>query len=362
MNTGLDGVVVAQTILSEVDGERGRLIIRGFPVEELAGEVPFEAAAAKLWDGLSTLKETEQGVKSALGKARSLAFERLSPLFSAARDLTFIDGLRLGLSGLSDKEEMPHHYLATGAIPVFLAALVRDRKGLEPVAPDPSLSQSADFLRMARGERASVDEEFALDAYLVTIMEHGMNASTFTARVIASTRAGTFSSIVGALCALKGPLHGGAPGPVLDMLDEIGQPERIESWLKEQLSSGERLMGFGHRIYKVRDPRADVLKGVVARLRKTGNDRLTFAERVEQAALKALAAHKPDRPLHTNVEFYTALVLDAIGLEREMFTPAFAMGRVVGWTAHVYEQEKTGRLMRPQSEYIGPRNIGAASS
>ena len=183
-----------------------------------------------------------------------------------------------------------------------------------------------------------------------------MNASTFAARVIASTRAGIISAVIGALCALKGPLHGGAPGPVLDMFDAIGSPARIEPWINEQLDARVRLMGFGHRIYQVRDPRADVLRGVVARLRNSGHRRLEFAEMVERAALKALAARKPDRPLHTNVEFYTALVLDAIELDRELFTPVFAMGRVVGWTAHIFEQERTGRLIRPQSQYIGPRD------
>jgi citrate synthase len=354
MNAGLDGVVVAQTILSEVDGNRGRLVIRGAPIEELAGNITFEAAAARLWEGLSNHSETLERVSVGLGEARKLAFERLKSLISTASQLSFIEGLRLGLSALSDKEEIPHHYLVTGAIPSFLAALVRAKKGFDAIAPDESLGQAADFLRTMRGARASSDEESALDAYLVTIMEHGMNASTFTARVIASTKAGTISSVVGALCALKGPLHGGAPGPVLDMLDEIGTEEQISSWLSEHLSAGERLMGFGHRIYKVRDPRADVLKEVVAKLRSSGNRRLAFAEKVEEAALKALAAHKPDRPLHTNVEFYTALVLDAVGLDRELFTPIFAMGRVIGWTAHVFEQERTGRLMRPQSEYVGP--------
>jgi citrate synthase len=181
-----------------------------------------------------------------------------------------------------------------------------------------------------------------------------MNASTFTARVIASTRAGVVASVVGALCALKGPLHGGAPGPVLDMLDGIGAAENIGPWLQRALAEGDRLMGFGHRIYRVRDPRADVLKGVVARLRTGGDARLAFAEQVEREALAALAAHKPDRKLDTNVEFYTALLLEALGLPREAFTAVFAMGRVAGWTAHVYEQLKEGRLMRPQSVYVGP--------
>jgi citrate synthase len=208
---------------------------------------------------------------------------------------------------------------------------------------------------MRRGERAPTELESALTAYLVTVAEHGMNASTFTARVVASTQAGMVSSVVAALCALKGPLHGGAPGPVLDMLDAIGSPDRVVGWLDRELAAGRRLMGFGHRIYRVRDPRADVLKAVVATLRAGGNTRLAFAERVEAIALERLRHHKPDRPLDTNVEFYTALLLEAIGLDRELFTPVFAMGRVLGWTAHVLEQIHHGRLMRPQSRYVGPK-------
>jgi citrate synthase len=362
MTTGLDGVVVARTILSEVDGEHGRLIMRGRPVEDLAGRLSFEAAADRLWDGLSPEPESEASVAEALGRARVAAFERLKGLFEAAAALPAIDGLRLGLAALPDEAEVASHHLVTGAIPVFLAGLMRTRQGLAPVAPDPASGHVADFLRMLRGEPASAAEVAALEAYLVTVMEHGMNASTFTARVIASTRAGVVASVVGAVGALKGPLHGGAPGPVLDMLDAIGTPERIDAWLAEELAAGQRLMGFGHRIYRVRDPRADVLKREVARLRAgTDNARLAFAGEVERRALKALAAHKPDRPLDTNVEFYTALLLEAIGLDRELFTPVFAMGRVVGWTAHVFEQERTGRLLRPQSEYIGPVEGGVGA-
>lgn len=352
MTTGLDGVVVARTVLSDVDGERGRLILRGRAVEDLAGRLSFEAAAARLWDELSGKPETEAGVAEALGRARVAAFERLQGLLATAASLPAIDGLRLGLSALPDEEAA--HNLVTGAIPVFLAGMMRVRQGLAPVAPDPALGHVADFLRMLRGTPAPVGEVAALEAYLVTVMEHGMNASTFTARVIASTRAGVVASVVGAIGALKGPLHGGAPGPVLDMLDAIGSVDRIDGWLQAELAAGQRLMGFGHRIYRVRDPRADVLKREVARLRTDGNARLAFAEEVERRAIAALAAHKPDRPLDTNVEFYTALLLEAVGLDRELFTPVFAMGRVVGWTAHVYEQERTGRLLRPQSEYVGP--------
>lgn len=362
MKSGLDDVIAAQTILSEVNGKEGKLIIRGFSVETLAQTSGLELVATKLWEGFTQKDDTEQSLKIALGKARERAFELLPLFVTEAAKMPFIEGLRLGLASLSDKEQTPHHYLVTAAVPVFLAGLIRTKKGLPLVAPDPTISLAADFLRMLHGHRVDSALEQALDKYLVTVSDHGMNASTFTARVIASTGAGLISSVIGAISALKGPLHGGAPGPVLDMLDEIGSEDQIDKWIAQELISGKRLMGFGHRVYQVRDPRADVLKKVVEDLRQKGNERLIFAEKLEQAVLNALAKHKPDRPLHTNVEFYTALVLEAIGLEREMFTPMFAMGRVVGWVAHVFEQEKTGRLIRPQSEYVGPRFDSGLSS
>jgi citrate synthase len=355
MATGLDGVVVASTVLSEVDGEQGRLVMRGLPVEAVAGAFGFEAAAARLWDGLSGVTETEATVRRSLGVARAEAFDRLAAVVAAGAALPPIDGLRLGLAALPDEAGVAAHHLITGAVPVYLAAIARARHGLPPVAPDPALGHVADFLRMLRGTEAPDEQVKALEAYLVTVMEHGMNASTFTARVIASTQAGVVASVVGAIGALKGPLHGGAPGPVLDMLDAIAAHGDADTWLAGELAAGRRLMGFGHRIYRVRDPRADVLKGVVARLRAAeAGERLAFAEGVEAAARRALAAHKPDRPLDTNVEFYTALLLEAVGLDRALFTPVFAMGRVVGWTAHAFEQVRDGRLMRPQSAYVGP--------
>lgn len=364
---GLDGVVVANTVLSEVDGEQGRLVIRGYALEDLVGHLDFAALAAHLWQGLAARDDDAETVDLTLGEARVHAFDRLAPLLDIASRLGPVEGLRLGLAGLTAHEPLPSQYVLTGAIPVLLAGMLRRRQGLAAIAPDPTRGQAADFLRMLHHPNVpDPAKTAALDAYLVTVAEHGMNASTFTARVIASTRAGAPAAVVGALGALQGPLHGGAPGPVLDMLDAIrvvverGEgPDPIAAWLAAQLAAGERLMGFGHRIYRVRDPRADVLKGVVERLGALGGPRLAFAQQVERAALTALAAHKPDRPLHTNVEFYTALLLDALDLPRDAFTAVFAMGRVLGWTAHVFEQERTGRLLRPQSRYVGPERINA---
>jgi citrate synthase len=355
---GLDGVVAAETVLSHVDGERGQLIFRGHEIDELAGRTSQEAVAALLWAGFAE-PSSPAGVAHALGGARLAAFDLAGPLLSQARGLTAVEGLRLLLAALPDASPLPHHVLATAAMPVFVAALSRDSRGLAALPPDPALSQTADFLRMLRGAPAPAEHVAALETYLVTVADHGLNASTFAARVVASTRAGMFSSVVAALCALKGPLHGGAPGPVLDMLDAIGSEERIEPWLEQAIAGGERLMGFGHRVYRVRDPRADVLKRVALGLR-AGANRIRFAEAVEAGALRVLARQKPGRRLDTNVEFYTALVLEALELPRELFTPVFAIGRVVGWTAHVLEQTQGGRIIRPQSAYIGPLPRAAA--
>jgi citrate synthase len=349
---GLDDVIAAETRLSHVDGGAGELILRGYHLQQMA-DWTFEAALELLWRDLTPEILSEADIKSALGTARGRAFALMQPLLPAIAGLSPVEALRLLLAGLPDDEATAHPVLAVAAVPVFAAAIARNGQGLSPVAPDAGLSQAEDFLRMLKGVPAEPDKVRALDTYLVTVADHGLNASTFTARVIASTKAGLFSSVVGALCALKGPLHGGAPGPVLDMLDAIGDASRIEGWLSDALMRGERLMGFGHRIYRVRDPRADVLKGAVSSL-KDGNGRIRFAEQVEAAALALLQEKKPLRPLQTNVEFYTALVLEAVGFPRDSFTNVFATGRMAGWTAHVLEQEQTGRLIRPQSRYVGP--------
>jgi citrate synthase len=211
------------------------------------------------------------------------------------------------------------------------------------------LGHAADYLRMSIGTTPSDEAVRALDAYLVTVIDHGMNASTFTARVITSTASDLISAVTGAVGALKGPLHGGAPGPVLDMLDAIGDPARAEQWLLAELGAGRRIMGMGHRIYRVRDPRAAVLERAVKTL---ASERLELARAVERAAAKILAERRPDRPLAANVEFYTAVLLEAVGLPRALFTPTFAASRAAGWCAHVEEQRRHGRLIRPRSQYV----------
>lgn len=356
---GLDGVIAAHTVLSHVDGEAGRLILRGFELDQLAGW-SFEAALALLWRDLAPENLEEGAVRARLGAARVAVFARVKGLLPETDDLSEVEALRLMLSALPDAEAESHHVVAVAAVPVFAAAIARRKKGLAAIAPDPEAWQSEDFLRMLTGERPAPEKVRALDSYLVTVADHGLNASTFAARVIASTKAGLFSSVIGGLCALKGPLHGGAPGPVLDMLDAIGSRENIVNWLTATLARGDRLMGFGHRIYRVRDPRADALKRAVAELKDHGG-RIRFAEAVEKEALALLAAKKPLRPLETNVEFFTALILEAVGFPRASFTNVFAAGRMAGWTAHVLEQEKLGRLIRPQSRYTGPQPVTTQS-
>jgi citrate synthase len=230
---------------------------------------------------------------------------------------------------------------------------VQRARGADPVAPDPAVSHAADTLSMMLGRKPEAREVAALDAYFVTVCDHGMNASTFTTRVVASTQADLFASVTAGYCALTGPLHGGAPEPVLEMLDAIGSRERIKPWVDGALGRGERLMGFGHRVYRVRDPRADVLKGAIERLAGGGTD-LPFAGEVEAYIRAALRRKNPDRPLDTNVEFFTAILLDALKIPRQAFTPIFAVARAAGWTAHAREQQRGGRLIRPSSAYIGP--------
>jgi citrate synthase len=355
MDSGLENVVAAETVLSDVDGLNGRLVIRGWPVETLAASMAFEDAAHLLWQDLFADLPDVPALGEQLGAARIAVAQRVKEVPDGLDVISF---LRVGWSLLPDDESLDAAILLAAAGPVLTAAAIRRGRGLLPVAPDADLSQSADFLRMLTGEMPDPAAARALDAYLVTVCDHGLNASTFAARVVASTRAGLVSAAVAGLSALKGPLHGGAPGPVLDMVDAIGAPENAEAWIDGALSRGERLMGFGHRVYRVRDPRADALKAAVARLPGTSG-RIDFAEHVERAVLGRLALKYPQRRLETNVEFYTALLLEALGLPREAFTPVFACGRILGWTAHAREQIGEGRLVRPRSVYRGPVPVAA---
>jgi len=361
MSDGLEDVVAADTVLSEVDGRGGHLIIRGHTLDELAGRTSYEDLVHLLFEGFFDGLPADIG--PTLGAARAEVFAEVSALDTGLLDRTPIEAMRALTARLADGDDLAIAFRLIAAPAVFTAAVVRAQAGEAPIRPDPSLSHAADILRMLRGRPANRAEVEALDTYLVTVSDHGFNASTFAARVIASTRAGLTSAVLGGISALKGPLHGGAPGPVIEMLDGIGTPSNARAWIEAALARGDRLMGFGHRVYKVRDPRADALKAAVRRLTEGSNimpGRLAFAEAVEAAALAILKEKKPNRPLDTNVEFYTALLLEALAFPPSAFTCVFAMGRVSGWLAHAREQLAGGRLIRPQSRYIGPMPRKAA--
>jgi len=354
---GLEDVIAAETVLSDVDGLGGRLIIRGVSLDELIDGGRYEDVVALLLEGqFADLPEGAE-LQAALGAARVAVYAHLQQAGTSVADLPLFDGMRALTARLPDDLSLSSALQLIAAPAVFTTGILRLKTGQAPVKPDASLSHAADILRMHQGKPPHPQQVAALDRYLLTVTDHGLNASTFTARVVASTAAGLTSSALAALGALKGPLHGGAPGPVLDMLDAIGTPSEAEPWLEGALARGDRLMGFGHRIYRVRDPRADALKGALRGLAREGAidpARLSLAESVEAAALVLLARAKPDRALETNVEFYTALLLEALGFPREAFTCVFAMGRTTGWIAHAMEQAATGRLIRPRARYVGP--------
>jgi len=350
MDSGLENVIAAETQLSDVKGDIGELIIKGWHVEQLAASMAYEDVTHLLWQAGFDHLPSVQELGARLGAARVDVFKDLP---EAKADASIVQSLRMGWAKEQDDETLDTAIkLAAGGL-VFTAAAVRRAAGLAPIAPDPSLSSSADFLRMLTGERPEANKARALDAYLVTISDHGLNASTFAARVVSSTRAGLTSAVLGGLSALKGPLHGGAPGPVLDMFDAIGEVSGAEAWIDQALANGERLMGFGHRVYRARDPRADALKSAASRLPGTAG-RIAFAEHIEQQVLGKLRSKYPDRALETNVEFYTAVLLEALSIPREAFTAVFACGRVLGWVGHAREQISEGRIVRPKSIYRGP--------
>jgi citrate synthase len=363
MSDGLEGVVAAETVLSEVDGEAGRLVIRGYPIGALSGYITSEEATHLLLDGFFPDLPDAKGLAAALGRARVEVFAEVEALDDRLLAHGTIEGVRALMARLADGDSLAVALRLIAAPAVFTPAVSRRKQGLEPLAPDPDLGHAADVLRMIKGHTATQPEVDALNAYLVTVCDHGLNASTFAARVVASTLAGLTSAVVAGISALKGPLHGGAPGPVIEMLDSIGTPENAKAWLEAALDRGDRLMGFGHRVYRVRDPRADALKRAVRTLGEGSNSlpgRLAFAEAVETAALAVLKERKPNRSLQTNVELYTALMLEALAFPPDAFTCVFAIGRVGGWIAHAREQVEGGRLIRPQSVYIGPKPLAAA--
>jgi len=356
VNSGLEGIVAATTRLSDVDGERGELTIAGYGVAELAAQATFEETTWLLWHGELPSATQLQAFQSKLAAKRGLQPTTVALLRECATaGIDPMDALRIAAGTISLVSDDACAIVAQ--CPTIVATLWRLRQGGEPIAPRPDLGHAANFLYMLDGQPPDAERTRGLETYLNTVVDHGLNASTFTARVITSTGSDLVSAVVGALGALKGPLHGGAPGPALDLVFEIGEASRAERILRQRIESGERLMGFGHRVYRVRDPRADVLAVAAERLFTRGGDLAlyTLARSVEATALRLLEEHKPGRRLQTNVEFYTALLLHGLGLEVPLFTPTFAISRVSGWIAHALEQRATNRIIRPQSQYAGPR-------
>lgn len=366
---GLDGVIAVHTRLSHVDGRNGVLIIGGYHLEELAGRVIFEEAAHLLWtDHLPTTGEAE-ALSREMVALRPLPENTMAVVCEAAkRGALPIDALRMACStmsldlrcsnDISYDADLSSAKMLVARLPTIVAAYTRTAAGEQPIAPRSDLSLAANFLYMMNGSEPDGVAARALDTYWVTVIDHGMNASTFTARAIASTRSDMVSAVTGAIGAMKGPLHGGAPGPVLDMLTDIQRAEQTESWVRRELAAVRRIMGFGHRVYKVRDPRAEVVSKVAEDMADAVlHDRALFdlARHVERTVLRVFEEVKPGRNLRTNVEFYTVLVLQSIGLRPPMFVAMFACGRSAGWCAHVIEQHAEDHLIRPQSEYIGVR-------
>jgi citrate synthase len=363
MSEGLEGIVAARTKLSDVDGELGELIIAGFPVAEIASRATFEETVWLLWHGDLPDTEALETFQSDLARRRELPPYTIDLLRACARErIEVMDALRVAAGTIL--EPLPLEIVAR--FPTIVATYWHLLHGRSPVSPRADLGHAENYLYMLTGGLPRPEEIRGLETYLNTVIDHGLNASTFTARIITSTGSDLVSAIVGATGALKGPLHGGAPGPALDMVFEIGDASirpgegglNAERVLRRKIESGERLMGFGHRVYKVRDPRADVLAAAAERMYTRGGDIKLYqlAREVEATALRLLEEYKPGRRLQTNVEFYTALLLHGLGLDAKLFTPTFAISRVAGWIAHSLEQRAANRIIRPQSEYAGPRD------
>jgi citrate synthase len=347
---GLEGIIAGESALSHIDGAAGRLLYRGYPIGELVHAGSYAAVAELLWTG-----EWRPDARLPCLPVPDPVMAALRALPTMARPM---DALRTAVSAwgaVTDPSFPPTPDQAralTAFSPSALAAFARIRRGLEPVAPDPDLDLVSGYLYQINGERPDPATARALDAYFIVGAEHGFNASTFTARVITSTRSDIASAVAGAIGAMKGPLHGGAPSEVVEQIHEVGSPERAEAWVREALASGTRLMGFGHRVYRAYDPRAAALREVAESLEHRP-EWLGLAIAVEDVALRVLAEKYPDRPLKTNVEFYAAPVLMGVGLTPDLFPATFALARHAGWTAHAIEQGAANRLIRPDVRYVG---------
>ncbi len=358
-SSGLDGVVVGETSITRVGGDEGTLHFRGYEARSLAQQVAYEEATALLLRGELPSPSELQELRSSWYALRALPPEVELLAGKLPRATLPMEALRTGLSVLGagmgpapprEADLLP--FIARA--PTWVATWYRASKGLPPVPPDTTLGHVSSYLYMLEGRLPDPDLARALEEYFVLLSDHGMNASTFAARVVVSTLSDPASAMTAAAGALKGPLHGGAPGLVLDMLDAVGTPENAETWIEGALSRKDRLMGFGHRVYKVDDPRALLLKEIARRYAKP--ERFALAEAVEQAGLSALRKARPNQRLFLNVEFYAGVVLESVGLPRELFSATFGVARTAGWAAHILEQSANNRLIRPDAAYTGPKD------
>ena len=348
---GLEGVIAGETSLGYVDGEQGRLLYRGYRIGDLVAHGTYPAIANLLWTG-----EWDASHRLPTAPIPDAVLTVLRALPASTKPM---DALRTAVSAWGATQELPwpptveQARALTAFSPSALAAFVRLRAGQEPIEPDASLDLVEGFLYQLTGSRPDPGTARALDAYFIVGSEHGFNASTFTARVITSTRSDIASAITGAIGTMKGPLHGGAPSEVVDQLAQVGSADHAEAWIRETLGRGERLMGFGHRVYRAYDPRAAALRQVAEGMEHKP-EWLQLAIEVEDVALRILAEKHPERPLKTNVEFYAAPVLMGVGLSPDLFPATFSLARHAGWTAHVLEQAGANRLIRPDVNYVGP--------
>jgi citrate synthase len=365
VDRGLEGIVVGSTELSAVDGEAGRLTYRGFEIDDLATNATFEEVCHLLLFGTLPTAYQLEDLRVRLAANRALPKPLIEWMQSLPKDAppmavlrTMVSALALFTPHLEDGAHASNPRAAIALIAktqTIVAAWNRIRRGLPPIEPLPHLSTAANFLYMCSGRAPIEEAERALDTYLVLLSDHSYNASTFAARVTASTRADIYGAATTAIATLEGDLHGGAPGKVMKMLLEIGSPDRADAYVRALLARGERVMGMGHREYKVRDPRARHLEAMAKSLAQaSGTKWYAVARALEDAASGALAEAKPGHRIHANVEFYTAPTLYSLGLQPDEFTPMFACGRMLGWTAHVLEQLHDNRLIRPQAAYGGP--------
>ncbi|WP_293694519.1 citrate/2-methylcitrate synthase [uncultured Agrococcus sp.] len=364
---GLSNVAVTETAISDVNGDEGFYQYRDHSAIELARGASFEAVWHLLVFGhLPSGEELEQfqarvrqaqstpELAATVARVRISEAEPLKALQSALPLLGSARGMR-PVFDLDEDARVAESIELAAAAPIILAAAYRGAKGLAPLQQLDERGVVANYLRQVTGSVPTAEDERALTTYLVAAMDHGFNASTFTCRVIASTGADVASCLTGALGALSGPLHGGAPARALDSLDAAGSD--VEAWILSELRAGRRLMGFGHPVYRTTDPRSALLKQVAESF---GGPRVAEAMCFEETADRLLAEHKPNRSLRANVEFYAAIVMEHCGIPREMFTPTFAAARVIGWTAHALEQARDSKIFRPSAKFLGKRPVGVA--